>query len=105
MCVNENAFNEFCKAVYKGINIIITTYSTASKCLDDLIEKYYMIEQRLDYFLVIDEAHFLFKHISLIEITKEFDKVALISVTPDDIKHFACFIDYIIHVLMRDIIK
>ncbi len=55
-----------------------------------------MNEQRLDYFLVIDEAHMLLQHIGLIEITKEFDKVALISATADDIKHFACFRDYII---------
>ena len=32
----------------------------------------------------------------MIEITKEFDKVALISATAEDIKHFACFRDYII---------
>ena len=38
----------------------------------------------------------LLQHIGLIEITKEFDKVALISATADDIKHFACFKDYII---------
>ena len=62
----------------------------------DLIEEYYMNKQRLDYFLVIDEAHLLLQHISLIEITKEFDKVALISATADDIKHFVCFRDYII---------
>ena len=55
-----------------------------------------MKEQRLDYFLVIDEAHMLLQHIGLIEITKEFGRVALISATADDIKHFACFRDYII---------
>ena len=32
----------------------------------------------------------------MIEITKEFDKVALISATAEDIKNFACFRDYII---------
>ena len=32
----------------------------------------------------------------MIEITKEFDKVALISATAEDIKHFACFRDYLI---------
>ena len=96
LCVNDNAFSEFRKAVYNEVNIIITTYNTASKCLGDLLEEYYMKEQRLDYFLVIDEAHMLLHHIGLIEITKEFDKVALISATADDIKNFACFRDYII---------
>ena len=37
-----------------------------------------------------------YRKFGLIEITKEFDKVALISATADDIKHFACFRDYII---------
>ena len=96
LCVNDNAFREFHKAVHAGVNVIITTYNTASKCLGDLIEEYYMSKQRLDYFLVIDEAHMLLQHIGLIEITKEFDKVALISATANDIKHFACFRDYII---------
>lgn len=39
--VNDNAFKEFHKAVQNEVNIIITTYSTASKCLDDLLEEYY----------------------------------------------------------------
>ena len=55
-----------------------------------------MKKQRLDYFLVIDEAHMLLQYIGLIEITKEFDKVALISATADDINHFASFRNYII---------
>ena len=42
LCVNDNAFSEFHKAVHKGVDIIITTYNTASKCLGDLIEEYYM---------------------------------------------------------------
>ena len=101
LCVNDNAFKEFHKAVHNEVNIIITTYNTAvhnevSKSLGDLIGEYYEREQRLDYFLVIDEAHLLLQHISLIEITKEFDKVALISATAEDIKHFACFRDYMI---------
>ncbi|KAK8900271.1 hypothetical protein M9Y10_002594 [Tritrichomonas musculus] len=96
LCVKDDAFKEFRKAVNDEVNIVITTYSTAFKCLGDLVEEYYDREQRLDYFLVIDEAHLLLNHISLIEITKEFDKVALISATADDIKHFACFKDYII---------
>lgn len=31
----------------------------------------------------------------LIEISMEFDKISLISATDDDIKHFACYKDYI----------
>ena len=55
-----------------------------------------MKEQGLDFFLVIDEDHLLSQHIGLIEITREFDRVAYISATADDIKHFACIRDYII---------
>lgn len=60
------------------------------------MEEYYDREQWLDYFLVVDEAHLLLQHISLIEITKEFDKVTLISATADNIKHLDYFRDYII---------
>ena len=38
----------------------------------------------------------LLQHIGVIEITKEFDRVALISSPADDIKQNACFKDYII---------
>ena len=69
MCVNKNTYKEFYKAVQNEVNTIVTTYNTAFKCLGDLIEEYYMKEQRLDYFLVIDEAHLLLKHIGLIDIT------------------------------------
>ena len=69
MCVNKNTYKEFYKAVQNEVNTIVTTYNTASKCLGDLIEEYYMKEQQLDYFLVIDEAHLLLKHIGLIDIT------------------------------------
>lgn len=61
-----------------------------------LIEDYYEKEQCFDYFILIDEEPLLLQYISLIELTKEFDKVALISVTADDIMHFACFKKYII---------
>ena len=76
---------EFQKAVHDEVNVIITIYNTASKCLGDLVEEYYMREQQLDIFLVIDEAHLLLQHIGLIEITKDFDRLALISDTTDDI--------------------
>ena len=96
LCVNDNAFSDFTKAVYDNVNVIITTYNAAAKCLGDIVEEFYEREMRLDYFLVIDEAHMLLNYIGLIEITKEFDKVALLSATADDIKQFACFRDYII---------
>ena len=70
--VNDNAFKEFHKAVHNEVNIIITC-NTSPECLGDIIEEYYMKEQRFDYFLMIDEAHLLLQHIGLIEITKEFD--------------------------------
>ena len=50
-CINDNAFSEFRKVVYKGVNIIITTYNTAFKCISDLVEEVYNNKQRLDYFL------------------------------------------------------
>lgn len=53
--------------------------------------EHYERKKRLDYFLVIDEAHLLLQNISLIEITKDFDKIALKSVNANDIKHFAWF--------------
>lgn len=54
-----NAFCEFHKAVYNQINWIITTYNISSKYLGDHIEEYYMRNQRLDYFHVINEAQIL----------------------------------------------
>ena len=45
LCVNDNTFSEFYKAVYSKINIIITTYHIASKCLGDIDEEYYIRKQ------------------------------------------------------------
>lgn len=67
LCVNDNAFSEFHNALYNEINIIITSYSTASKCLGDIVEEYYIRKQRLEYFFVIDEARMLLQHIGLID--------------------------------------
>lgn len=74
LCANMNAFKEFHKKDHNDVNVIITTYNTASKWID-LIEEYYEREQQLHYFLVIDEAHLLLQQIRLLEIAKEFDKV------------------------------
>lgn len=40
LCVKEDAYKEFHKAVYNEANVIITTYNTASECLGDLVEEY-----------------------------------------------------------------
>ena len=45
---------------------------------------------------MIDEAYLLLQHISSIKITKEFDKIALISANFSDFRHTACFKEYII---------
>lgn len=67
LCVNDNAFSEFHNVLYNEINIIITSYRTASKCLGDIVEEYYIRKQRLEYFFVIDEARMLLQHIGLID--------------------------------------
>ena len=83
--VKYNRFKNFHEAVHNEVNTVITTHITSPKSLGDLIEQYYMNEQRLDYFLVIDVAHMLLQHIEFIEIIKELDKAALISATADGI--------------------
>ena len=55
-----------------------------------------MRKQRLNYFLVIYEAHILLQQIELIKIIIKFYNVELISETVDDIKYFTCFRYYII---------
>ena len=99
VCVNRNAFMEL-KASIKSITpIVITTYSTAAKCLGDLVEYFYRKQQSIkdQYRLVIDEAHLLLEHISLIELCREFDKVSLLSATIEDIEHFSVF-DKFVHI-------
>ena len=78
------------------VNIIITTYNTAFKFFGDLIEEYYEREQRLYYFLKINEVHLLLQHISLFEKAIKIDKVSLISATADNNKHFSYFREYTI---------
>ena len=65
--------------VFDEAKVIITTYSTASKWLWCIIEEYYKRNKRLYIFLIIDETHLLFNRISIIELTKEFDKISLLS--------------------------
>ena len=95
--VKEGAFKEFKSAIINYIPVVITTYSTASKCLGGIIEHFY--HHRLDinqqYTLLIDEAHLLLEHISLIEICMEFDRVGLITATASDISCLSVFEDYV----------
>lgn len=120
VCVKENAFTEFRKAIEKSVPRVITTYSTASKCLGSIIELFYTklkdrigfykpdgktesnieeiqtgtIDILYDYTLVIDEAHLLLENISLIEICREFNNVALFSATVDDISFLSVFMKH-----------
>ena len=96
VCIKEGAFKEFKAAITNFIPIVITTYSTASKCLGGIIESFY--HNKLDineYTLLIDEAHLLLENIPLIEIAREFDKVGLITATASDISSLSVFSDYV----------
>lgn len=95
LCIKDNAFKTFNNSIRNECDVIITTYNTESKCLGDVIEEYYMKEKRLNYTLIVDESNLLLQYISLIEITKEFDKVGLISATSEYISGIGCFKDYI----------
>ena len=61
-----------------------------------IIEYFYHhnIDFNDEYTLIIDEAHLLLEHISLIEICREFDKVGLITATANDISSLSVFDDY-----------
>ena len=101
LCVKDGAFEEFKKAFINNINLIITTYSTASWCLGSLYE--FMNHQNkmkknfdiISYSLIIDEARMLLNNTSLIVI-RDFDKVGLISATIQDISSLSIFQDYYI---------
>lgn len=119
VCVRDKAFTEFREAINKFIPIVITTYSTASKCLGGIIESFYHKEFRSitggisdtnakqeliqgmemkvtdQYTLVVDEAHLLLENISLIEMCREFNNVALVSATISDISCLSVFKDFI----------
>lgn len=86
--VDNNIFEKFFREVYTEFNAIITKYNILSKYLGYLLEKYYEKNKRLDNFLIIDEAHLLLNHISLIEITKKFN--LLLSVFDSGISHITC---------------
>ena len=96
VCIKEGAFKEFKAAITNLIPIVITTYSTASKCLGGIIESFYHNHRDInEYALLIDEAHLLLENIPLIEIAREFDKVGLITATSSDISCLSVFSDYV----------
>ena len=96
VCVKDGAFKEFKSAITHFIPVVITTFSTASKCLGGIIEHFYHhhIDFNKHYTLLIDEAHLLLEHISLIEICREFDRVGLITATASDISCLSVFEEY-----------
>ena len=81
LCVKEGTFKEFKESIKHFIPVVITTFSTASKCLGGIIEHFYhhQIDFNIEYTLLIDEAHLLLEHISLIEIGlsvfEEYEKI------------------------------
>lgn len=80
VCVDRNAFMELKSTSKSSTQIGITRYSTAAKCLGDLVEYFYLKQQSIkdQYRLVLDK-----EHISLIELCREYDKVSLLSATKD----------------------
>ncbi|KAK8883591.1 hypothetical protein M9Y10_042685 [Tritrichomonas musculus] len=112
LCIRDGAFDEFKKAFTKNVKIIITTYSTASRCLGSLVELSYQSRRDKDsvdnkqslaasddidldnYTLIIDEAHLLLNNIPLIEIIRDFNNVGLLSATINDIAGLSVFKDY-----------
>ena len=99
-CVSEGAFKAFKDKLKMPIDIdplIITTYSTATKCLGSMVEYFFRhsMQDKIDEcFLIIDEAHLLLQNTSLIETIRDFRNVGLLSATPDDIIHFKVFSEY-----------
>ena len=104
LCIKDGAFDEFKQAFTKNVRIIITTYSTASRCLGSLVEHSYHSQNELgsdnnnidldNYTLIFDEAHFLLNYIPLIEIIRDFNNVGLLSATIDDIAGLSVFKNY-----------
>lgn len=87
---------EFKEAIKPFLPVVITTLSTASKCLGGIIEHFYhhQIDFNSEYTLLIDEAHLIIDPISLIEICREFNKVGLITAPASDISCLSVFEEY-----------
>ena len=98
--VGEGAFKDFKQRMKDPIELvplIVTTYSTASKCLGSMVEYFFSHKQQNkidECFLIIDECHLLLQHSSLIETIRDFKHVGLLSATPGDISNFLVFKDY-----------
>ena len=93
MRVDNGAFHNLKAAIDEKTRIIITTYYTCNRCLGTIIE--YVDDSLFDkYYLMIDEAHLLLQHPALIEMTREFNNVGLITATPHDLKHLRVFKDF-----------
>ena len=93
MCVDNGAFNNLKAAIDEKTRIIITTYYTCSRCLGSIIE--YVDDSLFDkYYLMIDEAHLLLQHPVLIGMTREFNNVGIITVTPHDLKNLSVSKDF-----------
>ena len=98
--VGEGAFKDFKQRMKDPIELsplIVTTYSTASKCLGSMIEYFYRRKQQNkidECFLIIDEAHLLLQHSTLIETIRDFKHIGLLSATPGDISNFLVFKDF-----------
>lgn len=101
-CVGDGAFKAFKQSMKEDIKItplIVTTYSTASKCLGSMVEYFYRHKQQNkidECFLIIDECHLLLEHSSLIETIRDFKHVGLLSATAGDISTLMVFKDYIL---------
>ena len=99
-CVHDGAFKDFKKQMQEDVRLsplIVTTYSTASKCLGSMVEYFYRHNQQSkidECFLIIDEAHLLLQHSTLIETIRDFKHVGLLTATPDDISKFMVFKDF-----------
>ena len=94
LATEEGAFKALKDAIDENVRIVITTFSTASLMLGDLIEEYN--EEITDtYRLVIDEAHELLKYTALFHIISEFTRVAIFSATVEDVSDFRIFNDFI----------
>lgn len=94
LCTNDGAFKDIKLAFDNNVRVIITTYHTASRCLGSIIE--FTHGNLLNkYHLFIDEAHLLLLHPALIEMTREFNYVGLITATPRELKHLSVFKDYV----------
>ena len=84
LCWKSSWAARICCTIFSvKINIIITTYSTASKSLGSLVETQFN-QQNINinsYSLIIDEINMLLNNISFIEVIHDFVEFVLILAT------------------------